>query len=209
MADFPAAKLTALALHWLRERYPNALLMKEFCVEKYAVARIDVGVITEQEIMGVEIKGDGDSASRLNRQGWVYSRAASRMWLLAAPSLRDRVHKHKPPGWNDLFPSDDGLTCPYIRPARLANAPAALLDILWKDELLAVGGALGIPCMRHKLVGYIADQIAETAPLGVLRKAVCQALLKRDWTRRLGKTVWRPGDELPEIALVSPPEGTT
>ncbi len=201
MADFPAAKLTLMALHWLRSEYPDALLTTELCTEKYAAARLDVGAITEQDIMGVEVKGDGDSAARLNRQGWVYSRSASRMWLLAAPSLRDRVRKHKPFGWNDLYPSDNGLTCPYVRPQRLRNAPAALLDILWKDELLAVSGQLGVPCMRTWLVHDIAEKVAETAPLGALRGAVCGALLARDWRKMLGKTVYRPSDPLPQISV--------
>ena len=198
MADFPAAKLTLMALRWLRGEYPDALLTTELCTEKYAGARLDVGAITEQDIMGVEVKGDGETAARLNRQGWVYSRSASKMWLLAAPSLRDRIGKHKPPGWNELFPSDDGLTCPYVQPQRLANAPAALLDILWKDELLIVSGELGVPCMRTWFVHDIAEKVAEEAPLGALRDAVCRALLRRDWHKRLGKTVWRGGDEFPE-----------
>jgi len=200
MPDFPASKLTLMALHWFRNEYPEALLTLELCTEKYAAARLDVGAITEHEIMGVEVKGDGDSAARLNRQGWVYGRTASRMWLLAAPSLREKVLKHKPPGWNELKISDDGVFSPYIRRECLSNSPAALLDILWKDELITVSGEVKVNCKRSWQVHDIAHKVAETAPLGDVRRAVCRALLNRDWERRMNKQIWRPADELPEMS---------
>ncbi len=202
MTDYPAPKLTLMALHWMRSEYPHALLTTELSIGKYGAALIDVAAITERDILGIEIKGDGDSPSRLARQGWVYSRSASKMWLLAAPSIKDRVAKHRPPNWAWLNPEGDGLNCPHPPYGRLPNSPAALLEILWKDELLAVAGQLTVNAKRRWNVDRIADLVAETATLETLRPAVCQALLDRDWMRLLQKKVYRPGDALPETSPI-------
>ncbi len=197
-------RLKIMALHWLRAQFPDALLVPELAVAKYGDAMIDVGAITASEIVGIEIKGDGDSPARLARQGWVYSRAATRMFLLPAPSLLKKVLKHIPPGWGLLEVKDDKLVRGHRDPAKLANAPAALLDILWKPELLRVGSAVGVACPSSRYVHSIAEAIAESAPLADIRAAVLSELLRRDWSTvpPRGKVIYRPSDALPSI-----PEG--
>ncbi len=199
--SYRAAKLKDMALHWLRGRYPDALLIPELCVAKYGDAMIDVGCITPTELIGIEIKGDGDSMSRLERQGWVYSRTASKMYLLPAPSLRAIATKHRPRGWGLIHVEGDTLDCKFHVREPLPNAPAALLDILWKDELLKAGNRVRVSCHHRDTVGHIAGMIAEKAPLAEIRSAVMAELLDRHWASMPpdGKTVYRPGDALPAI----------
>lgn len=65
-------------------------------------ALIDVAAITETEIVGVEIKGEGDSPARLELQGHVYGRVARRMWLLADESIQAKCFAKCPSGWGRL-----------------------------------------------------------------------------------------------------------
>jgi len=204
--DYRASTLKILALHWLRDRHPDALLIPEFCAAKYGDAMIDVAAITPNELIGIEIKGDGDSTARLERQGWVYSRAATRMYLLPAPSLRTKAVVHRPRGWSLIDIENHNLSCKYHVPGRLPNAPAALLNILCKAELLRAGKASGVSCHKGSLVHDIANVIAERASLSEIRTAVLAELLNRDWAKMppAGKTVYRPGDSLPKL-----PDNTT
>lgn len=209
MKEFRAARMKLMALHWLRERHPDALLTTELAVGKYGDASLDVAAILPDKIVGVEIKGDGDSANRLERQGWVYSRTASEMWLFPAPSLIENAGKHRPRGWGLLRTEGEGVRVRlevgnWRTGTHLPNAPAALLDILWKPELVATGQALNVAFNPRAACHVIAHQIAEHSTLSEVRPRVCQALIDRDWGRYprpgMGKIVYRPGDPIPALS---------
>lgn len=97
-----AADLTKLAKDWLVIQYPESVIVTEFSVASWGGASIDIAAITADEIIGVEIKGEGDSPSRLPLQGHIYSRVASRMWLLPDASIELRCEKVRPSGWGRL-----------------------------------------------------------------------------------------------------------
>ena len=206
MTELRAPILTKMALQWLREQFPDALLTTELAVAKYGDASLDVAAITEEGIFGVEVKGDGDSAARLARQGWAYGRAALYMWLLPSPAMEKKVGKHKPHGWGSLIINSDGLKERY--PIRNYNSPlpnsaAGLLSILWKPELIKVANAEKVVFGKRDSVEKIAFAIAEVVPLATIRAAVCQALLARKWRKQpFPKTVYYPGDALPEISPI-------
>ncbi len=201
MIEFKADRLKILALHWLRAKYPEALLIPEFAAAKYGDAMIDVAAILPLEVIGIEIKGDGDSMARLQRQGWVYARTASKMYLLPAPSLLRAAEKHCPLDWGLLNVASTRITGHWTRPRKLKNSPAALLDILWKEELIRAGSSCGISLKRSEPVYKLADQLAEAAPLLHIRMAVTNQLLGRDWSKvgPRGKAVFHYEDALPEL----------
>lgn len=99
-----AKQLLELAIDWLKAEYPGSVIVTELSVEDWGGARIDVAAITDEEIVGVEIKGEGDSPTRLDLQGLVYNRVARRMWLLCTPdgTLAERCAKKKPTCWGTL-----------------------------------------------------------------------------------------------------------
>ena len=202
MTGYRAPILTGMALHWLRERFPDALLTTELAVAKYGDASLDVAAVTDRGIFGIEVKGDGDSPARLERQGWVYSRAALHMWLLPSPSLEARAKKHRPRGWGFLTVAGAGLKerGQIYENLPLPNAPAALLDILWKPELVAFAKSQGVRVTSRHASQEIARSVAEAVPLGTVRAHVCQVLLAREWEKPpYAKRVFRAYDDLPEI----------
>jgi hypothetical protein len=157
---YSAKRLKILAPHWLRNRYPNALLTTELSIEKYGNALLDQisAAITEEGIFGVEVKGDSDNLNRLERQGWVYSRAASKMWLLCSPSFNDKARKCRPRGWGLLeILSNENAAKVFCamdvwHQVRLPNAPATLLGILWKSELINVSRQCRLSFQRGTLL---------------------------------------------------------
>lgn len=193
-----------MAMLWLRQQFPEAILIPELAIAKYGDALLDVAALMPTDIYGVEVKGEGDSPSRLLRQGWVYSRAASHMWVLPSPCLRQRVARARPPGWGILEVMGDGRVYPTLNTyrQRLPNAPAALLGILWKRELIALGRELEASFNSKSAVHDIADSIAESIPLGDIRSGVCRTLYKRPWRSPLpvglGKPVFYPDEPITE-----------
>lgn len=183
-----APQLCDLASDWLAERYPDALIVRELSVGKWGKALIDIVAICEDHLVGVEIKGDGDSHARLELQGWIYSRVASRMFLLTAPALDKSAGSRLPEGWWHLRVSSAGI-CPGslggygAGPSQQPNAPAQMLECLIGKELKTLARAI-CPTVDHgTTVGQMIAAISENAPLRDIRRGVCSALRARDWLR--------------------------
>lgn len=188
--NWRAPRLCDLASDWLAARYPDALIVRELSVGKWGSAMLDIAAITADHIYGVEIKGDGDSHARLDRQGWIYSRVASRMFLLSAPSLDAAATKHLPSGWWHLRAGESGVQAGHLDrnlwghiggPDQLPNAPAQLLECLITRELKRVGKVLTPAVDIGKTVPTMIAAISENAPLKAVRAAVCDQLRARDW----------------------------
>jgi hypothetical protein len=206
-----AADLLPLAIDWLAEQYPGAVIVPELSIGTWGGALLDVAAITPTEIIGVEIKGEGDSPARLPLQASLYSKAATRMLFLACPALEERCFKHLPDAWGRLSVRDGRLECRvregrkwYLenpdqarhmpaawagdpRADRLCTAPAQLLQCLWRDELDAIARLCGV--MTGKVdVETLRWKISEVVPLERLRLETCDALRRRKW---INKTVHR------------------
>lgn len=185
---WPASRLTELASDWLAARYPSALIVREFCVGAWGGALIDLAAITETEIVGLEVKGDGDSPTRLKLQASLYAKAAQRMFLLPAPSIFGRCLKAETPGWRLLQIEGDQIVGHGWQkddpPPLLPTAPAQLLQALWKDELGKVAMWTGAPVSPSLGCEGRRAILAETTTLRTLVPAVCRALRERNWSAK-------------------------
>lgn len=202
-----ASELLPLAIDWLADRYPGALIVPELSIGTWGGALLDVAAITQTEIIGVEIKGEGDSPARMPLQASLYSKAATRMYFLACPALQDRCFKHLPNAWGKLAVVDGKIdvvltdwerTCIEVydkdkEPAKkLCVAPGQLLQCLWRDELDTIARLCGV--ITGKVgVEELRWQIAERVPLERLRAETCDALRRRKW---INKTIHRAPERL-------------
>lgn len=200
-----AAELLPLAIDWLANRYPNSLIVPELSIGTWGAALLDVAAITQTEIIGVEIKGEGDSPARMPLQASLYSKAATRMFFLPCPALQDRCFKHLPDAWGRLVIIGDRVErrlspweeiCGEKEPQELCVAPAQLLQCLWRDELDLIASRCAIITGKVD-VEKLRWELAEQVPLRKLKAEVCDALLHRKWTGQRGsKTVYRAAERL-------------
>ena len=111
-----ASELKSLTVQWLSEKYKKATIVEEMSIADWGGALVDVAAITDKEIIGVEINGEGDSPTRLDLQGYRYGQVANKMWLLVTPegTLAERCYKKQPQGWG-LLEVYDGKVRPYNR----------------------------------------------------------------------------------------------
>lgn len=185
-----APELCDLASDWLAARHPGALIVRELSVAKWGKALIDIAAILPNEIVGVEIKGEGDTPARLKLQGLAYSRVASRMFLLHAPGMDRMSRRHLPDGWYPLSVVDGAIDHGHLGTVRygqlvqadqLPNAPAQLLECLITREIREVGKALMPGVNIGRTVPPMIAAISENVPLAAIRSAVCAKLRSRDW----------------------------
>lgn len=189
-----AEELRALAVEWLRETFPGSVIVTELSVADWGGASIDVAAITETHIVGVEIKGEGDSPARLDRQGITYGMAAREMWLLCDESIQAKCFARRPPGWGRLEVWE-GSVRPFNRatkagePETLPNGakrwrsvrddsryepdrtweqkhltPSVMCGALWRDELYDIARR------------YSLSTGGRAANVGPLTEAVCNGL---------------------------------
>lgn len=188
-------ELRELAKLWLRNKHPDALILHELSVAEFGGAMVDVAAITPTQIIGVEVKGDGDGPSRLMRQGYMYSRVCRTMHILCDPAVWEKCAKHVPEGWGviEMAPDETKFgnydVCPLSNLAtykyRTADetgyglAPVALAAMPWTKEYREFELALKTNLPEHK--AKCVASVAERFPLRKIEAAVCHVLRKRNW----------------------------
>lgn len=181
---YPASRLTDMASDWLARRYPGALIVRELSVGTWGSALIDIAAILPDRIVGVEVKGDGDSTTRLKLQTALYSKAAQEMYLLPAPSLASRCERVRWGGWGLLGVVGEDVRVVAKAPSSepnaspLPTAPFQILQALWADELHWIAGA-GVGGSCEGLRRYLAAE----RPLKQLIPDVCNRLRARNWDK--------------------------
>lgn len=179
---------------------PDALLVHELGLCQGA-ARIDVAVVNST-MNGYEIKSARDTLDRLPAQAAVYSRVFDTVTIVAVEQHLGAIVEHIPPWWGIETPIPDTETIRFVvvRSATLNPAidPTAVVQLLWRDEVLAIltkhGLASGLLASSRR---KIWQELASRVPLSELRREVCRALKARkgwraDRPRRLGGDYFRP-----------------
>lgn len=208
-----ANELRDLTIDWLGRTYPASVIVTELSVGDWGSASIDVAAIAETHIVGVEIKGEGDTHTRLDRQGLAYGMVAKEMWLLSDESIREKCHNHKPAGWGRLevwegavrpwnratkcgdpidrpggghrYPSvrDDSRYDPDLARVRGHLCPDAICGALWRDELLQICKDAGVKMPVKSTVQPLTDAIVQALPVGLVHDFAVAALRKRAWKK--------------------------
>lgn len=201
-----ASDLLPLAVDWLRKQYPSAVIVPELSIGAWGAALIDVAAICEDQIVGIEIKGDGDSPTRIKLQAAVYSKAADRMFLLPSPGIQARCFKASPRAWGQLALVNGEIQRaePHQwsrsnEPERLHISAGQILQSLWRDELDLIARTREVMIGRRLCKEGVRDHLAEHLPLSVIRTEVCAALRRRNWALH-GKRVFQPTSELESAA---------
>lgn len=192
MTKYSTKKLTRLGLEWLRQKYPEAVIVPEFTAAAYGERKIDLVAVTALNgLVGIEIKGEKDSLKRMEIQGPAYSKVCTQMYLLPAPKFHDKANRliWSHPGWGLLKIIDVAFVDEIImhhHPSNPQNCPYRLCEILWKTEVVKLARLLDLPpkkapstCSKHELVNIIVESIS----LGNIRAAVNKIMRERDWER--------------------------
>jgi len=193
----------------IRERRPNARIIHEINVSTYGPNRIDVLAVDRAEIIAVEIKSAKDKLDRLPAQveamrGVAHHTVAAlhEKFLIEQEPNQWAAHYERdgklylrrvPDGINDaevwVYPEvrramssadHDGMARWRFPDQRVETSlPSAALDMLWRDELFGLCGALRVSATRRSDMGSMKAALRWHCNGKELTRGVCAMLRAR------------------------------
>ena len=163
---------------YLDERYGKVRTIEEKVILK---SRADMLAIIDGEIIGIEIKSDSDTYTRLKTQIKDYERFCDKCYVAVGES-HIHVSEHVPDHWGIIVVSSDNVIVDRdaaVSPKVKINNQ---LDILWRAELYAVQMKEGLPKLSNWKRRDIYKRLIETCGEEQVKLDLTEQLFERDYT---------------------------
>ena len=163
---------------YLDERYGKVRTIEEKVILK---SRADMLAIIDGEIIGIEIKSDSDTYTRLKRQIKDYDKFCDKCYVAVGES-HIHVSEHVPDYWGIIVVSNDNII--VDRDAGLSPKVKIYnqLDIFWRAELYAVQMKEGLPKLSNWKRRDIYKRLIETCGEEQVKMDITEQLFERDYT---------------------------
>lgn len=173
---------------YLEETYGKIRIIEEKSMGK---SRADIVMVTPESLVGIEIKSDADTYSRLSRQIKDYDRYYDGNIIVVGTSHVMHIEERIPEYWGIITVEFvDGaldfymLRKPKSNPKRKRENK---LQILWKPELFVLQQILQMPKYKDKkkdfVIGKICSMVPERISAEDLDREVSHLLFERDYTK--------------------------
>ncbi len=177
------ADIRLLLFDYLDFTYAKVRTFEEKVVGK---SRSDVVVLLPDKIVGVEIKSDADSYTRLSGQVKSYDRYFDENYILIGESHKKHAEEHIPSYWGILY-ADQTEEEPIIRELRApsANPKAKIrsqLSFMWRSELSSLMKRNSLPAYRGKSRKFVTDTLIQKVDGKKLKEQMCDILFERDYS---------------------------
>lgn len=168
---------------YLDERYGKNRILEEKTMGR---SRADVIMIIEYEWIGLEIKSDFDTYSRLKRQARDYNKFCDRNFIVIGKSHEKHVEEHIPKEWGIIRVAEEEgeISVTQLKEA-LPNSRAKLerqIEWLWRPELNNMLAQNALPKYRAKSKRFVQEKLLEKVDPDVLKRQMCEELFERDYT---------------------------
>ncbi len=169
---------------FLENRYGKVRILEEHMMGK---SRADVVLVTEDSLIGIEIKSDADTYARLARQVRDYDRYYDRNICVAGVRHALHIEEHVPESWGIIMAEElpDGSLDFYVARNPGDNPKIRWeqkMSILWRRELAHLQERNGLPRYPGKSKAYVAKVLCDRVDRELLRRQVCDELFERDYT---------------------------
>ena len=168
---------------WLETTHSMVRILEE---KQIGRSRADVVAVTEQGLIGMEIKSDADTYVRLSRQVKDYDRYYDFNVIVAGTSHAGHVAEHVPEWWGIVTVElDRGQTDFYEMRTAKPNPKRKIekqLSLLWRPELALIQERNGLPKYREKSKAFVQKKLLEKLPADLLHAEIIHALFERDYT---------------------------
>ena len=168
---------------YLETRYGKVRIFEE---KNIGTSRADV--IADGELIGLEIKSDGDSYARLKSQIRNYNKYCGKNYLVVGASHRIHAGEHIPDFWGILVVSRDPDTrLPRIEESRAAQPNPKCdvkrqLSLLWRNELANLLRKNHLPKYNGKSKSFICEKLASKLCAETLLRQLTDEIFERDYT---------------------------
>ncbi len=154
-------------------------------------SRADAILVTEDSIVGFEIKSDRDRLDRLEKQVKNYERFCDYCYIVTGLHYIDRIEEEVPEHWGiyDILEDEDGgLHIEILREAKRnpKERPTTKLknqmNLLWRLELMEIIYNHGIRGYSKRNKHKLRDLIVEKLGKEESKRLTCEELLNRDYS---------------------------
>jgi hypothetical protein len=168
---------------WLEANHSMVRILEE---KQIGRSRADVVAVTEQGLIGMEIKSDADTYARLSRQVKDYDRYYDFNVIVAGTSHAGHVAEHVPEWWGIVTVEMDRGQMDFYEMRNAKPNPKMRIEkqlsLLWRPELALIQERNGLPKYREKSKAFVQKKLLEKLPADLLHEEIVHALFERDYT---------------------------
>ena len=168
---------------FFEEKYHKIRIIEE---KNMGSSRADVIAVTEKGLMGIEIKSDADTYTRLAGQVKDYDRFFDYNSIVVGSTHAMKVSEHVPKHWGIISVEEIGKNIDFYVIREPEDNPNMIirdkLSLLWRPELAHIQEINGMFKYKEKSKKFVVDKIANKISTNILRFQVCEELFERDYT---------------------------
>lgn len=168
---------------YLEERFGKTRMFEEKNMGK---SRADVIMLTEDALVGLEIKSDVDTYERLKRQVRDYNKYCDRNYIVVGTSHEKHAAEHIPKEWGILIVSVDGRQIVITEQREAIDNPKmkreCQITMLWRPELQRLLDQNHLPKYKQKSKRFVQQKLLEKMDWTLLKPQLCEELFERDYT---------------------------
>lgn len=168
---------------FLEMKYDKIRIIEE---KNMGNSRADVIAVTENGLIGIEIKSDADTYTRLESQIKDYDRYFDYNCIVAGSRHAAGVSDHVPEHWGIItVDEEEGKPDFYVMREPSLNPGMNIRDklsLLWRPELAHIQEINGMYKYREKSRAFVIDKIIDNVSTSVLAAQITEELFERDYT---------------------------
>ena len=168
---------------FLEERYGKVRILEEKTVGN---SRADVVMVMPDKVVGIEIKSDADTYTRLERQVADYDLYFDQNIVVVGSSHASHVAEHVPEYWGIVSVEEydaDNIDFYVVREMQ-PNPKADILRtirILWRPELAHIQETYSLPMYKGKSKDFVRTLIVDRLPAEIVHHEISELLFERDY----------------------------
>lgn len=174
---------------FLEERYEKVRIIEE---KQMGRSRADIVMVMPDALVGIEIKSDADTYTRLKRQVKDYNQYFDFNYVVVGSTHGLHIEEHVPDWWGIITVEEVGTLADfYILRQPKPNPKINLkkkLSLLWRPELAHMQELNNLPKYREKSKAFVVEKILLKVPKEILDRQISEELFERDYTQ-IGETI--------------------
>ena len=173
---------------FLEDTYGKVRIIEEKTMGR---SRADLVMVTEDSLVGIEIKSDVDTYARLVTQVKDYDKYYDYNIAVVGSSHGIHIKEHVPVHWGIITVEEvDGVPDFYMLRKPETNPNMKLenkLKILWRPELALIQEKYGMAKYKEKSKSFVIDKISALVPdivtMEALSGTISNILFERDYSK--------------------------
>ena len=168
------------------EKFGKVRIIEE---KQIAKSRADVMLVLEEKLIGVEIKSDADTYSRLARQLKDYNKFFDYNYVVVGSSHSKHIEEHVPEYWGiiEAISKEESVEFNVLREPEINKRAQRTykmkrkLSILWRPEPSHIQEINGMPKYKQRSKDFVIIKIMEKVPWDLLHRQISEELFQRDY----------------------------